>query len=119
MSPTRRSWATSSLRSAAGSESPRLASARSVAGGIEVAGAGVESGGDGVCVCWGPHPPAHRLRRHVTQFCRLVTGADDFKSLGHAHIAGVTLAHLLAENGGRGGRVLGITPYISGIRETP
>ena len=69
------------------------------ASGVEVAGAGVEPRGDGVCVCWGAYPPAHRLRRHVTQFCWLVAGADDFESLGHAHVAGVTLANLLPQNG--------------------
>ena len=48
------------------------------AGGVEVAGTGVEPGGNGVCVCWSAYPPAHRLCRHVPQFCWLVAGADDF-----------------------------------------
>jgi hypothetical protein len=67
--------------------------------GVDVAGAGIESGSDGVCMCRGADPPAHRLCRHVLQFCWLVPGANGFKSLGHAHVAGVTLADVFAEGG--------------------
>jgi hypothetical protein len=72
-------------------------------GGLKITGAGVETSGHGVGVCRRADPPTRRLGSHISQFCRLIAGANDFQSLGHAYVADVTLANGLAECGGFGG----------------